>query len=202
MIINVLWLFFILAASTHRSLDERELSRKIRIGDHSAFQSFFEMHYDSLFRFLISRGLDKASTEDLIQKAFVIIWEKRADIDEDKSLRAYLFRTAYTRMINEIKYNARFEDDAEFPQPEGNQTPEDQAHFAQMMAAIHKTISAMPEKRSMVFDFCFLQQFSYKETAEVMEVSIKTVENHMGIALKEVRKALEVYRSDNVSKLL
>ncbi|MEX0773815.1 MAG: sigma-70 family RNA polymerase sigma factor [Balneolales bacterium] len=201
MVINVLWLLLILFAASGISLDDKELSRKIRNGDHNAFHKFFDIHYNSLFRLLVSRGLDKASAEDLIQKAFVIIWEKRADIDEEKSLRAYLFRTAYTRMLNEIKYNTRFDDDADFPQPEGMESPEDQAQYSQLMKTIHEIVSNMPKKRSMVFDFCFLQQFSYKEAAEAMGVNVKTVENHMGLALKEVRTALKEFRSENLSDI-
>ncbi|MEX0686923.1 MAG: sigma-70 family RNA polymerase sigma factor [Balneolales bacterium] len=199
---NTLWLLLILAALSDKSLDDRELSAKIKNGDHQAFKQFFDANYQALFRFLMSRGMDKASNDDLIQKAFVIIWEKRADIDENKSLRAYLFRTAYTRMLNEIKYNARFDDEADFPGSMVNETPEDDANYSQIMHTIHKTVAKMPEKRRMVFDFCFLQQFSYKEAAEAMGVSIKTIENHMGLALKEVRKAVESFRTEIVSKII
>jgi RNA polymerase sigma-70 factor (ECF subfamily) len=46
------------------------------------------------------RGVAKEAAEDLIQKAFIYIWENRTSIDEDKSLRAYLFKIAYSRMLN------------------------------------------------------------------------------------------------------
>lgn len=201
MIINALWLLLIIAAASGNDLDDKELSRRIRNGNHNAFKKFFDAHYSSLFRFLVSRGLDKASADDLIQKAFVIIWEKRTDIDVEKSLRAYLFRTAYTRMLNEIKYNSRFDADAEFPQADGLQSPEDQAQYSQLMETIQVTLNKMPKKRRMVFDYCFLQQFSYKETSEAMGIAVKTVENHMGIALKDVRKALKSYRAETMSRL-
>lgn len=198
--ISVFWLLFAAAAAINISGDDKDLAQRIRNGDHNAFKTFFDTHFKSLFRFLISRGIDKATAEDLIQKAFVIIWEKRAGIDENKSLRAYLYRTAYTRMLNEIKYNTRFDDDAEFPQPEGMQSPEDNVQYSQLMKTIHEVVSNMPEKRGMVFDFCFSQQFSYKETAEAMGINIKTVENHMGMALKEVRYALKEYRVENLNE--
>ena len=48
----------------------------------------------------------------------------------------------------------------------------------------------MPEKRQQVFRLCFIQEFTYKEAAEFMEVSAKTIENHMSLALKDLRKSL------------
>ncbi|MEX0929161.1 MAG: sigma-70 family RNA polymerase sigma factor [Balneolales bacterium] len=194
-LLNAVWLIPVLAAVTHNNSDERSISLRIKKGDHQAFQEFFDCHYNPLYRFLISRGLDRATAEDLIQKSFVIIWERRQDIDETKSLKAYLFRTAYTRMLNEIKFNNRFDNDAEMPVPEEVQSPEDHVQLAQMMETLHNTVASMPVKRRMVFDFCFLQQFTYKETAEEMKVSVKTIENHMAVAFKDIRKAMESYRS-------
>ena len=198
---GAVWLFLCFAVIAGIGLVDKQLSVRIKNGDHQAFKQFFDAHYPALFRFLASRGMDKASSDDLIQKAFVIIWEKRAEIDEEKSLKAYLFRTAYTRMLNEIKYNARFDDEAEFPISHELQTPEDQAQYTQLMQTIHQTVAKMPEKRKLAFEFCFLKQFTYKETAEIMEVSARTIENHMGLALKEVRKAVEALKSENMNNL-
>jgi RNA polymerase sigma-70 factor (ECF subfamily) len=52
----------------------------------------------------------------------------------------------------------------------------------------------MPEKRQTVFRLCFIQEFTYKDAAEVLNVTVKTVENHMGLALKELRGKLEGFR--------
>jgi len=49
----------------------------------------------------------------------------------------------------------------------------------------------MPEKRRNVFELCYMQEFTYKEAAEALGVSRKTVENHMGMALKDLRLALK-----------
>ena len=55
----------------------------------------------------------------------------------------------------------------------------------------------MPEKRGMVFDLCFMQEFTYKETADALNVSPKTVENHMALAFKDLRTRLtQIYGED------
>ena len=55
---------------------------------------------------------------------------------------------------------------------------------------IYSAIAQMPDKRRTVFEFCYLQEMSYKQVAEILEMSVKTVENHMGLALKYLRETL------------
>lgn len=183
-----------LASSGSSDLDDTELARRIKQGDHAAFRTFFEAHHEALFRFLLSKGIAEATAEDLIQQAFVIIWEKRDNIETSKSLRAYLFRIAYTRMLNHIRDHSKFDDDESIPHSETTQTPEDYAQHGELTEAVDRAVESMPEKRRMVFEFCFIQGFTYRETADSLQISVKTVENHMGLALKEIRSALEDYR--------
>jgi len=182
-----------LAFSKSDDLDSPELLKAIKQGDHQAFREFFERHHKHLYHFLLKRGTPEQAAEDLVQQAFVMIWEKRNQIDEQKSLRAYLFRIAYTRMLNYFRDHSKFDDSQEVSKPE-NFTPEDKLQNTELNEQIEAAINAMPEKRQMVFRLCFLQDFSYKEAAAFLEVSVKTIENHMGLALKDLRKALEHLR--------
>ncbi|MDX1670837.1 MAG: RNA polymerase sigma-70 factor [Balneolaceae bacterium] len=191
----VIQLIFMLAAAGSGKLDERELSRKIRNGNHRAFKQFFDAHHDALFRFLMSKGISREDAEDLVQRAFVMIWEKRDGIDPEKSLRAYLFRIAYTRMLNHIRDNEKYDTEATLPVSENQITPEDVTQNRELLDAVQKAISEMPERRRMVFDLCFMQEFTYKEAARSMDVSVKTIENHMGLALKDIRAALSSFKS-------
>lgn len=182
-----------LAFSKHEDLDSPVLFAAIKNGDHQAFRKFFEGHHKQLYHFLLKRGTPEQAAEDLVQQAFVMIWEKREQIDEHKSLRAYLFQIAYSRMLNYFRDHKKFDDGAEASKPE-NFTPEDELQNTELNQQIESAINSMPEKRQMVFRLCFLQDFSYKEAAQALEVSIKTIENHMGLALKDLRKALEHLR--------
>jgi len=183
-------IFVLLAVSKNRSDEETDLAIKIRHGDHGAFKSFFDAHFESLYRFLRSKGLSHDEAEDLIQKAFVIIWDKRDGIDETKSLRAYLFRIAYTRMLNYLSYESKFNDEGDsFTDMQGEAT-ENELQHSELLRHIHSIVNKMPEKRGIVFQLCFMQQLTYKETAEALDVSPKTVENHMALAFKDLRSAL------------
>lgn len=171
-----------------------DLAQKIKSGDHQAFQQFYNAHYDGLSRFLLSKNTSPEATKDLIQKAFIYIWEHRQKIDPGKSLRAYIFQIAYTRMLNYHRDTKKFDTEAPVTENEDNLTPEDTARAAELEEAIDQAIEAMPAKRGTVFRLCFVEDFTYREAAQTLEVSKKTVENHMGYALKDIRKALTEFR--------
>lgn len=188
------YLLILLALKKGSDQDDPELLLAIKSGDHSAFKKFFEKHHSFLYHFLLKKGLSEQQAEDLVQQAFVLIWEKRADIDEHKSLRAYLFRIAYTRMLNVFRDHEKFDDNAESELSETEQTADGAIENQELADALTKAINQMPEKRQEVFRLCFIQEFTYKSAAEVLGVSVKTIENHMGLALKELRNKLEGFR--------
>lgn len=195
--INLISLLLILGASIEGQPDEKEIYLKIKNGDQKAFKKFFDAHHGELFRYLRQRGVAKEAAEDLIQKAFIYIWENRAKIEEHKSLRAYLFRIAYTRMLNMFRDNEKYDRDQELPDlPSSSFNTDRDLHRQELHNTIEKAISSMPEKRQHVFRLCFLEEFTYKDAAETLEVSVKTIENHMGLALKDLRESLSKTAKD------
>lgn len=190
----VFYLLILLAIRKDSSQDDPELLLSIKSGDHKAFKSFFDKHHAFLFHFLLKKGMSEQQAEDLVQQSFVLIWEKRSNIDPQKSLRAYLFRIAYTRMLNVIRDHSKFDDNVETIQKESSESADFILQNQELGQAIETAIQSMPEKRQTVFRLCFIQEFTYKDAAEVLDVSVKTVENHMGLALKELRGKLEGFR--------
>jgi RNA polymerase sigma-70 factor (ECF subfamily) len=194
-------LILFLALSKDSSIDDVQLSINIRNGDQKAFKTFYDKHYPGLYRFMISRGMSHDEAEDLIQKAFIMIWEKRDGIDETKSLRAYLFQIAYSRMLNHVEYHSKFRDEDPPDNDISEKSPESDTDYSELLHQIKKIIAGMPEKRALVFELCFMKQFTYKETADAMDVSPKTVENHMALAFKDMRAALkEVYGEEILNR--
>jgi len=194
LMITVEWLLLIFALSSSAKPDDSGLYHAIKKGDQNAFKTFFNKHNKEIFRFLVSRGVDPHVAEELVQKAFVIIWEKRSEIDPGKSLRAYLFQTAYTRMLNHIRDQKKFQERDVQDKDAGNRAPDEILENEQLKIAIDRAVQKLPEKRRMVFEFCFLKDFTYKDTADVMDISVKTVENHMALALKELRQTLNEFQ--------
>jgi RNA polymerase sigma-70 factor (ECF subfamily) len=167
------------------------LAERIKDGDRAAFRTFFERHHGRLFGYLCSRGLDAATAEDLVQKAFLYVWEHRAEIDPDQSLRAYLFRIGYTRALNHHRNASRTEPEATLDDTPGTQAPPDEETInAELRSALDNAIAALPDRRRAVFELCFLRDFTYREAATALDIRPRTVETHMRLALRDLREAL------------
>jgi len=187
-------LLVLLAVSAPVDLDERVLAERIQQGDRAAFRQFFERYHTMLYRYLRNRKVPNDVAEDLVQSAFIIIWERREKIDTTKSLRSFLFTIGYNRALNHFRDTAKFTTEDDLPEQTDSHTPANDTAHTLMQRTLHQAIAALPERRRAVFELCFLQELTYRETAEVLGVSIKTVENQMGHALKTIRKAMEAYR--------
>lgn len=173
--------------------DSIRLFERIRAGEKEAFKEFYDKNQSALFSFLLSKGLERTTAEDLIQQAFLIIWEKRKQIDPARSLRSYLFTTAYNRMLNHFRDRKDSEPEFAYELSSKEKNPEEITVQSEAIQKMHNVLATMPERRRSVFEFCYLKGFSHKEAASTMNVSVKTIESHMALALKELREALKYY---------
>jgi RNA polymerase sigma-70 factor (ECF subfamily) len=180
-------LLFLFAASGKE--ERQELYKAIKNGDQRAFKSFYDANFEKLFIYLKNRGIQSDAAEDIIQKAFIYIWENRQKIDSSLSLRAYIYRIAYTRMLN---YLDQKKEAAEWDThvAKNERTPQDDAEYSDLRSSFKQALKQMPERRRAVFEHCFIHELTYKETAEVLSISPKTVENHMALAFKDMRASL------------
>jgi RNA polymerase sigma-70 factor (ECF subfamily) len=185
-------LLIFIALTSDRFDDESDLYKAIKHGDENAFKEFFDAHYDALFVFLRNRNISRESAEDLIQKAFLYIWEHRKRIKPDLSLKSYLYRIAYTRMLNYLEQEPNHANLDEHVNGT-KKTPLDTIEYKDLNSAFEEAVSDLPERRRAVFESCFIEDLTYKETAEQLSISVKTVENHMALAFKDLRRKLEIY---------
>lgn len=187
-------ILIVLAVSSVEDKDRKTLLKEIKAGNNKAFKTFFDIHYDALLRFITSKHVAKEDAKDLIQKAFIYVWEHRHNIDINQSLRAYIFKIAYTRMLNHQRDRKKISLVDDVSNQQTKITPEDSIRAKELEQAIEEAISEMPEKRAAVFQLCFIEDFTYREAAETLEVTKKTIENHMGLAFKDMRKRLKRFQ--------
>jgi len=187
-------LLFLASRSTWA--DAAEIAARIRDGDREAFRTFFDRHHARLIGYVRSRGVPSGPAEDLVQDAFVYVWTNRDAIDPEKSLRAYLFRIGYTRALNYAR-DASKEDAETDPvealdalSPDSVAGPEMDVLRGELRDRIDTAVRDLPDRRRAVFEMCFLQGLTYREAAEQLDVARKTVENHMRLALQDLREAL------------
>lgn len=186
--ISVLLIY--LAVNIKDGADDAVLAKRIKEGDHHAFKQFFDRYHASLVSYLRRRGMPPEAAEDIVQNAYIFIWERRSEIDTSKSLRAFLFRIGYTRALNHFRDTAKFDGEADLTTQSSNTSTSASAEFNLTNQHLQRAIQSLPERRRAVFELCFLEDLTYREAAETLSISIKTVENQMAHALKTIRAAM------------
>jgi RNA polymerase sigma-70 factor (ECF subfamily) len=161
--------------------------KRISLGDESAFNSLFDRYYVSLCYFANRYLKDIDSSRSLVQQLFVDIWEKREDIFIDRSIRAYLFMATKNRAIDFLRLtkNRVYSFDSE---NDLLQIPfYDQVEEAELSDLINSCINQMPDRCREVFMLSRHEGLKYTEIALKLNISVKTVEMQMGIALQKLR---------------
>lgn len=165
-----------------------QIFNRIKDDDSDSFEELFNLYYESLCNFAYLFVQDKNVAEEAVSDVFISIWQKRKSINIKKNLRAYLYKSTknaalfYTR---KHKINIVNIDDINV----GNEfdTPETLLIKAEKSVLINKIIANLPKRAGLVFRMHKVDGFKYREIAEVLNISEKTVENHMGNALRHLR---------------
>jgi RNA polymerase sigma-70 factor (ECF subfamily) len=177
--------------------EEAVLFEKIKKDDEKAFERLFYALYSHLCLFAEHYVQNSAEAEEIVQEVFVTLWEKRRQISVNTSLKNYLFRAVKNRCLNflqhkkvESRYAEKFRSETE------KQSPDETAFIESgLLQKIEESIRAMPEKRQEIFRMSREEGLKYREIAEKLNISIKTVETHMGLAIKSLREKLNQFMS-------
>lgn len=171
-------------------IDEKEIFVRLGKSDKDALKEIFEAYYPSLCHYASHFLGDHDQSEEVVQDLFVRLWEKRERLEISVSLRSYLFRSVRNQCINlimheKVKQNhARKIRDAIIE----DAAVEDYYLEEEISEAISSAISALPEKRREIFLLSRQEGLKYQEIAVRLNISVKTVEAQMGLALQFLRE--------------
>lgn len=158
------------------------------------FEALFHTYYKQLCRFSYRIVRDKDKAEDVVQTCFVNFWEKRDAISIQSTFKAYLFRSVYNRSINEYTRSKKIvnEEISTLNEVSGSASvdPILILEGEEIQRKIDDAIAAMPDGCRTIFMLSREDLLTYKEIAEMLQISVKTVENQMGKALKIMREHL------------
>ena len=142
-------------------------------------------------RFSYAICLSKEDAEESIQSMFVYLWEKAPAINVDISLKAYLYTSARNCTLNAIKKRqAELHHLNEYSEYDNSNEPEEMSSDAEIGQLIQSGVNTLPNKCREIFILCKQEGLTYDEIAEYLDVSKKTIDNQMGIALRKLREYL------------
>jgi len=182
-----------LCLQLNTSLENIEL--QIKYGDKLAFEKVFKEHYQHLCNFAFQFLKEKAASEEIVQDVFFKLWEKR-ESTEIKTIKSYLFSTVRNSCLNQIKHleiRDTYKQHNEAQIQYSEQQNYDSVVENELSNHIEKAISSLPVERQKVFKLSRFEGKKYKEIAEELGVSVKTVESQMSKALKFLREELSEY---------
>ena len=169
--------------------EEAVLFKKIKKGDEKAFEKLFHCYYSHLCLFAEHYVRNRAEAEEIVQDTFVSIWEKKEKISITTSVK--------NSCLNYIKHTQIKNQHAEKILSEANGDEQDDARLIEpeLLPIIEECINSLPEKRREVFRLSREEGLKYREIAKKLNISVKTVETHMGLAIKTLRDKLKQFTS-------
>lgn len=155
------------------------------------FASIFQSWNRKVYHYALNKTNSDYIAEETVQRVFIKLWHNLNRKQLDIKVEAQLFCISRTVLLDIVKEERRRQLAlAGQPVPEtNNPTPLDVYRLKEMQSELHVLIENMPEIRKKVFKLNRLDQLSYKEIAQQLSLSPKTVENHIYLALKTLKKA-------------
>ena len=171
--------------------DEEKIWRGIQQRDGQQFENYYKEHYKAFFLAALTYLKDAAVTEEIVNDVFVKLWESASTIQIDTSLKSYLYRAVINRSLNLLDKNKRTRQEKEEYNRLLKGSFESQAmEDNELKIKLYGAIDQLPEQCQKVFRMSRFEELKQQEIADRLGISIKTVKNHITLALKQLGKVL------------
>ncbi len=176
------------------SINKDNLLQRLADGDEQALRAIVERYHGKLLQIAIQILRSRELAEETVMDVFMSFWERRDRLPEVTHLSWYLYSTVKNRSLNILRKQKSKPDvyldditvDISF-----SVSPEDLMVSSEHIDRINQAINSLPLRCKQIFIMVKEEQLKYRQVAELLQVSIKTVENQMGIALKKMHDALD-----------
>ncbi len=166
--------------------------------DKNSFELIFRTDFKGLCFHAMRYVKDFETSEEIVQEAFLSLWEKRDNIDMAQPVKAYLITTIRNKCLNWLRDNKKFNTDMlHFEEyiPDHEYVSTDKLVEAEILKTINNAIHELPEKCREIFTLSRFGNLKYQEIADQLQISVKTVETQMSKALQHMRIRLKEFIS-------
>lgn len=170
---------------------DQELVRKIKTGAKGAYQELFERYAPRIYNFSLAYLKNKPDAEELVQDVFMKIWEKRSDLDQTKNIKAFIFKVAVNTIYDFIRKKNIENAFNNFVKSNSNPDRNNTWHeviFENMKQNLQKLVAQLPKQQQKIFYLSKEKGLTNNEIAKQLNVSKRTVENHLYRAISFLKK--------------
>ena len=154
------------------------------------YKILFEEHSKSLFNFIYYKCGDLEQAEDVVQEAFIKLWNNCSNVIYEKA-KSFLFTVARNLFLNEVAHKKIvLQHKSNLPPDRTNESPEFLMEEQEFMVKLKKTIADLPEKQREVFLLSRIDKKKYSEISEMLGITVKAVEKRMSQALNILREKI------------
>jgi len=170
-----------------------DIIRRLKNDDKSAVDELFHYYYPRLYHF--SKSILKIETDidDILQEVFVKIWLNRQKIGNVETFNSYIFTITKNEVLNLIRSNLKdhtFKDKLYLRSVAEEYQTQNQLEYDEIRTVIDQIVAGLPEKRQQVFILSRTEGLSNKEIAQKLNISEKTVEDHITQAIKYIKSCM------------
>ncbi len=156
------------------------------------FEIIYKKHYSNLRNTVENIINDKDASHDVVQEVFLKLWNKKNEIDHILDPKAYLFRSVINASLAYLENNKKRVrlSDIKIGSAESSDS---NLLLKELEVKVQIALDSLPPKCKVIFVLCRFENMKHKEIAQLLDISIKTVENQMGIAIKRLTRELKPY---------
>lgn len=183
--------------ASREALEESLFIRLIK-SDRDAFNQLFREMYPKLTGYAMRYTREKEAACDIVQDCFIKLWGMRSSLDASGSVQAYLYRMVKHTSLNHLRDSAREVTGLELQDAiaeEENETLDSLSEQKRKMKLLKSWIRELPERQREAFELSRFEGLDHEEVALVMNVSPRTVNNHIVEAMKNIQKSHEAHFS-------
>ncbi len=177
----------------------RTIQNRIFNNEEAALAELYQAFYGKLHQFAKALVHSNEVAEEIVEDVFVKLWCNRTNITTIDNITVYLYVAVKNSCLNFISRRAKDMISAPFDfldieLNEETDTPDDILITAEMMQHMHKAIEALPPRCKMIFKLVREDGLKYKEVAQILNISVNTIDVQMAIAIKRICSALGIER--------
>jgi RNA polymerase sigma-70 factor (ECF subfamily) len=172
---------------------DRGLVEGLKQGKSSALDELFRKYSKKLYLFSYSLLKNHEDAEEIVQETFFRIWVRKKDISANKSFSSYLFTIAYNIIVDQFRKKTRQRDFEIYilNKAAGNcLDTQIIVEKEELDRQVQSVVSKLPTKRQKIYKLSRDEGMDNKEIANLLNISTKTVENQITLALKQIRKTV------------